>query len=82
MRRRKEKRWRRERKWKIRRKWEGEEEEREQRYGNEKKNIRGEAGGEEYPQSGFRPGHSTKNVLIKTIDNWCKELDSPLCGPQ
>ena len=38
--------------------------------GMKKKNIRGEAGGEEYHQSGFRPGHSTKNVLIKTIDDW------------
>ena len=33
-----------ERKWK---KWEGEEEEKEQRYGKTEKNIRGETGGEE-----------------------------------
>ena len=27
-------------------------------------------------QSGFRPVHSTQDVLIKTMDNWRKELDS------
>ena len=27
-------------------------------------------------QSGFRPGHSTQDVLINTMDDWHKELDS------
>ena len=26
--------------------------------------------------SGFRPGYSTQDVLIKTMDDWHKELDS------
>ena len=26
--------------------------------------------------SGFRPGYSTQDVLIKTMDDWRKELDS------
>ena len=27
-------------------------------------------------QSGFRPGHSTQDILIKKMDDWHKELDS------